>query len=555
MGSLQQKSSTTQGASRGAILASDGFPLSVASAGWVVWADPGKVERPKEIAEKLAPLTLEKEVAVEEESTESAQVAMDEQKEKHEKERLEKEKNRLFDLMTRKGAWVPLKHKIDTNTKRKIQDLDIAGINFDPEERRTYPEASMAAHILGFVGKDEAGNDKGYFGLEGKYDTALSGVGGEKAYERDALGNPILGGLSRKVEALDGVSLKTHIDRTIQYLAEKHLKLGIEKYGASSGSITIMRPSDGAILALSALPNYSPSAFYQYKGELYINPVISQTFEPGSIFKVIVMAAALDSGTVKLEDRCGQCSGPVKIGQYTIGTWDGKYYPQTSPAEIIKHSDNTGMVWTAQRLGADKLYDYLASFGIGALSGIDLQGETATSLRKKGKWGDIDLATTSFGQGIAVTPIQMVRAVSAIANKGRLPTPQVISKVVGNDWEEEVRPQISKEIISPKTAQQITDMMISAVQKGEAQWAAPKGFLVAGKTGTAQIPIAGHYDPKKTNASFIGFAPAENPRFVMMVTLKEPASSPWAAETAAPLWFNVARDLFIYLGVQPSNND
>lgn len=551
-GLLQQKSSKSQGASRGSILASDGFPMAVSSAGWVVWADPREINDSHVIAEKLAPLTLGKEIEPEEEATVSAQVS-EKQKEDYKKERLEAEKRRLTDLLSRKGAWVPLKHKIDINTKQKIQELDITGINFDPEERRTYPEASMAAHILGFVGKDEAGEDKGYFGLEGKYDTALSGVGGEKSWERDALGNPILGGLSRKIEALDGVDLKTHIDRAIQYLAEKHLKSGVEKYGASSGSITIMRSSDGAILAMAALPNYSPANFYQYsKGAFFVNPVISQTFEPGSIFKVLVMAAALDSGAVTPEDRCDQCSGPIKIGQYTIGTWDGKYYPDTTPAEIIKHSDNIGMVWTAQRLGADKLYDYLASFGIGALSGIDLQGETMTSLRKKGKWGDIDLATTSFGQGIAVTPIQMVRAVSAIANKGKLPTPQVVGKVVGKDWEEEVKPQVAKEVISRKTAQQITEMMISAVKKGEAQWAAPKGFLVAGKTGTAQIPIAGHYDPTKTNASFIGFAPADNPQFVMMVTLKEPASSPWAAETAAPLWFNVARDLFVYLGIQPS---
>src|SRR3989344_4778934 len=553
-GSLQQKSSKSQGASRGSILASDGFPLAVSSAGWVVWADPREIENPKSIAEKLAPLILEKETETEEEATISAQMT-DKQKEELANERLNSEKSRLFDQLSKKGAWVPLKHKINIDTKKKIQDLNIAGINFDPEERRTYPEASMAAHILGFVGKDEAGEDKGYFGLEGKYDMALSGVGGEKSWERDALGNPILGGLSRRIEALDGVDLKTHIDRTIQYLTEKHLKSGLEKYGASSGSITIMRPQDGAILAQRALPDYSPNNFYQYKGELYVNPVISQTFEPGSIFKVIVVAAALDSGAVTLEDRRGQCSGPVKIGQYTIRPWDGKYYPEIAPAEIIQHSDNTGMVWIAQRLGADKLYDYLSSFGIGSLSGIDLQGETTASPREKKKWGDIDLATTSFGQGIAVTPIQMVRAVGVIANKGKLSSPQVVEKVVGKGWEEKVKPQVLKEIISQESAQEVTGMMINAVANGEAKWAVPKGYSIAGKTGTAQIPIAGHYDPTKTNASFIGFAPADNPQFVMMVTLHQPTSSPWAAETAAPLWFNVARDLFIYLGVQPSNND
>lgn len=552
-GKLQQKTSQTQAPTRGAILASDGFPLAVSASGWVVWANPGKVENPKDVAEKLAPILLEKESEIGQDASISAQMSQDE-KAKHEKERLEAEKDRLLALILKKAAWVPLKHKIDNSTKETIQGLNITGVGFDPEERRSYPEGSMAAHILGFVGKDAGGNDKGYFGIEGKYDVALSGVGGEKVWEKDALGNPILGGLNHGVAALDGVDLQTNIDRPIQYLVEKKLRDGIEKYGAASGTVTIMRPQDGAILALAAYPSYYPSEFSKYQEEDFINPVISQTFEPGSIFKVLVMSAVLDGGAVKPDDHCGDCSGPIQIGKYTIRTWDNKYHPDATPGEIIKNSDNIGMVWAAQRLGKDKLYDYLSNFGIGSLTQIDLQGETTPSLRPKGKWGDIDLATTSFGQGIAVTPIQMVRAVGAIANRGKLPEPQVTGKVRGRNWEEEVKPVFDKEtVVSKKTADKITDMMVQAVSEGEAKWAAPKGFPIAGKTGTAQIPISGHYDPTKTNASFIGFAPPNNPQFVMMVTLKQPTSSPWAAETAAPLWFNIARDLFVHFGIQPEN--
>lgn len=551
-GLLQQKSSKEVGASRGSILAADGYPLAVSSAGWVIWANPGKIKDAKDTSEKLAPILLDKEPGSEKEASSSSAQMTQEDKQKIEKEKLEAEKERLWTLLAKKGAWVPLKHKIDNTTKLEIEQLNIEGLGFDAEDRRTYPEGSMAAHLLGFVGKDAAGNDKGYFGLEGKYNVALSGVGGEKVWEKDALGNPILSGISKKIAALDGVDLQTNIDRTVQYLIDKHLKEGVEKYGAANGTVIVMRPKDGAILGMAAYPNYSPSQFSKYKQEDFINPAISQTFEPGSIFKVLVMAGALDAKAVTLDDRCDICAHAIQIGQYTIRTWDDHYHPDSTPGEIIKNSDNTGMVWAAQRLGADKLYDYLANFGIGSQTGIDLQGETTPSMRPKGKWGQVDLATTGFGQGIAVTPIQMVRAVGAIANGGRLPTPQVTQKVIGKDWEEAVKPSLGKNVISPEAARQITDMMVYAVSQGEAKWAAPKGFLIAGKTGTAQIPIAGHYDPNETNASFIGFAPADNPQFVMMVTLHQPTSSPWAAETAAPLWFNISKELFVYFGIQPT---
>jgi cell division protein FtsI/penicillin-binding protein 2 len=210
--------------------------------------------------------------------------------------------------------------------------------------------------------------------------------------------------------------------------------------------------------------------------------------------------------------------------------------------DVIVHSDNVGMTFIGQKLGADPLFDYLDKFGIGKPTGIDLQGEASPRLREKGTWNIVDLATASFGQGIAVTPIQVVRAVSAIANDGVLVTPRVVATTKA--------PQ-SQRVISVESADQITAMMAEAASRGEAQWTNLKGFKVAGKTGTAQIPIAGHYDEEKTNASFIGFAPYDKPKFVMLVTIREPESSPWASETAAPLWYSIAKDIFPYLGIQP----
>jgi cell division protein FtsI/penicillin-binding protein 2 len=300
---------------------------------------------------------------------------------------------------------------------------------------------------------------------------------------------------------------------------------------------------------MASTPSYDPANFVNFNESDFINPAISTSFEPGSIFKVLVMSAAIEAGAVREDEKCDICAGPQQIAGYTIRTWDGKYHPDSTPAQIIQNSDNVGMVWVGQRLGSDRLYDYLSKFGIGEPSGIDLQGEASPKLRDKDKWGLIDLATASFGQGIAVTPIQMVRAVAAIANRGQMPTPQVVDKLVGKDWEEDIEP-VLKDVISKDTANKITEMMIQAVRAGEAKWAAPKDITIAGKTGTAQIPIAGHYDPEKTIASFVGFAPAYNPAFVMLITLREPQASPWASETAAPLWFSIAKEIFPILGIQ-----
>lgn len=549
----QQKARTSLQASRGSILGSDDFPIAISSVGWLVWASPQEIENSREAAKKLAPILAPQPQDPGQEATDSAKLAeFIKNYEKQKIELVDKEEERLLDLLDKKGAvWVPLKHKIDNQTKEVIEALGAKGIGFDPEERRNYPEGTMAAHILGFVGSNTAGQDKGYFGLEGKYDIALSGVKGAKDWEKDALGNPVLSGNIRKLSALNGITLKTHINRTIQFLLEKHLKLGLEKYGAKSGAIILMRPQDGAILGMATYPNYDPTKFSQYSQDVFINPNVSQSFEPGSIFKILVMAAALDAKAVKENDACDKCSGPRRIGQYTMATWDNKYYPNSTPGEIIQHSDNVGMIWVAEKVGAERLYTTLRKFGIGSQSGVDLQGETSPTLKDWNKWGQVGLATIGFGQGIAVTPIQMIKAVAGIANKGDVPSPQVVDKLVGEGWEEDIKPSLEEKVISKETAQKVTEMMVNAVRAGEAKWAAPKNYRIAGKTGTAQIPVQGHYDTEKTIASFIGFAPAENPQFVMLLTLKEPSSSPWASETAAPLWFSIAKDLLLQLGIAP----
>ena len=301
---------------------------------------------------------------------------------------------------------------------------------------------------------------------------------------------------------------------------------------------------------MASYPSFDPKKYNEYGDTFFKNPVISDTFEPGSIFKVIIMASALDAKAVKPDTVCDICSGPLKVDKYEIETWDRKYYPDSTMVEVIVHSDNVGMAFVGQKMGADTLYDYLDRFGIGKETGIDLQGEVALPLRKKGDWNIVDLATASFGQGVAVTSIEMIRAVAAVANDGMMPTPFVVSALKGEGWQEEIKSKTEK-VISETAAEEMTAMMVNAAENGEAKWTSLRGFSVAGKTGTAQIPIAGHYDPKSTNASFIGFSPAESPKFIMLVTLNKPQSSQWASETAAPLWYSIAKDLFLYFGIQP----
>lgn len=525
----QHQTGEALSAPRGSILASDGTWLAATTQAWLIFAQkPDLKESPRAVANKLAPLLVDKDLLPE---------AM-----------------RIEGLLSKEGAvWIPIQHKISNETKKNIEALDIAGISFQSEDDRVYPEASDAAHLLGFVGKNDDGSDRGYFGLEGFYDLSLSGKSGFVQREEDARGLPILFGSGKEISAVPGVDVKTHIDKTIQGILEKHLKDGIEKYGAISGNITIMDPYTGAVLGMAAYPSYDPAHYSEYSNDLFKNPIISDSFEPGSIFKPLVMAAGLDAGVIKPDTKCDICGEPYKVDKYKIETWDGKYHPDSTMTDVIVHSDNVGMAFIGTKLGADKLYDYLSKYGLGEASGIDLQGEQAPQLREKGSWNVVDLATTTFGQGIAVTPIEMIRAMAVIANGGKIVKPQVVDKIIKDGWEEDVKPEIGSKVLSDKAISDIKEMMVLAVKNGESKWAVPEGFSIAGKTGTAQIPVAGHYDTSKTIASFIGFSPAEKPRFIMLVTLREPKTSQWGSETAAPLWFNISKDLFPYLGIQPQN--
>ena len=433
------------------------------------------------------------------------------------------------------SSWVSLKHYLTPEAKDRIEKLNITGLGFEDEYVRYYPEASMSAHVLGFVGQDASGEEQGYFGLEGAEDRLLRGRGGKVRTEVDAKGNPILIGDYQFLHAIEGKPITTTISKKIQYLAENMLKDGIAKYKASAGNVIILESKTGKVRAMASFPNYDPGIFSQFPNTSYKNPNIADLFEPGSIFKVLVMAASLNEKVVTPDTQCDICAGPIQVGKYTIKTWNEVYHPNTTMTETIINSDNTGMVFAARKLGKDKFTQYLSEFGFGKKTDIQLQEEVTGVLRDAKDLGDIDLATNSFGQGIAVTPIQIISAVNAIANGGFYLKPTIVENQVSK----------GKQILSPEASSQTTQIMIQAVDMGEAKFAKPKGMVIAGKTGTAQVPIEGHYDATKTIASFIGFFPADNPQYTMLVTLNEPQTSQWGSETAAPLWFGIAKQLML----------
>ena len=455
------------------------------------------------------------------------------------------------DLSSPNRVWVPLAHQVEMKKTAELKALGELGLGFEKEPKRFYPEASSAAHLLGFVGSDVNGQDHGYFGLEGFYDRQLSGVSGSIRLEKDAHGAPILIGEDERIPPQDGRTLILSVEKPVQQIVERKLAEGIRKYGAKAGTVVVMEPSTGSILASASYPSYDQRAYEQYDKVLYTNPAVASTYEPGSTFKTLIMAAALNEKLITPQTIMDE-TGPVVVGPNSIRTWNNEYHGKITMTQVLEYSSNVGMVDIARRLGKDKMLSYIRKFGFGKPTNIDLEEEASPELRPDNQWQEIDELTASFGQGIAVTPIQMVRAVAALANGGKLMEPHMVQRIKDAKGKIiNIKPKMVTQVISPSAASIITEMMIQAVDNGEAKWAKPKGYRIAGKTGTAQIPIAGHYDATKTIASFVGFAPADQPAFVMLVTLTEPTSSPWGSETAAPLFFAIARELFTYWGISP----
>ncbi len=417
------------------------------------------------------------------------------------------------------------------------EQLELPGIEFQKIEKRYYPEEPMAKDIIGIIGKNYEGSPIGYGGLEAFYQKKLKGKTGFVWAPQDAVGKTVLNKKSWSSESVSGRNIFTYINRSAQFYVEKLLKEGITQFSADSGSITVIDPKTGAIIAMASLTSTSsatPSSNIR-------NPAISDLFEPGSIFKPIIVSMALDAKSIDTDYICTQCDRPNVIGKDNISNWDGALHPNSSLQDIIKNSDNIGMSHIISKLGLKNFLSYYQKLGLSQKTGIDLQGESKASL--KTKWPDIDLATASFGQGIVVTQINMLQAFNVIANDGVLVKPKVANYFTEEDKIIKNKNQTETQIFKPETIKNMKDILKYSVENGVIAKLKPKDIEVCAKSGTAQIAVKGKYSDSSTIASYIGFSPCINPKFTMIVTINNPKTSPWGSSTAAPIWYDLASKL------------
>ncbi|MCB0064652.1 MAG: penicillin-binding protein 2 [Caldilineaceae bacterium] len=420
-----------------------------------------------------------------------------------------------------------------------------------PVAYRYYPQHTLGSHVVGFVQEQSYGR----YGIEEYYDSFLNAEG--------------IGLLEKNVQPLDslpdqtrrflpsvaGKDLVLTIDRTIQYIIEEELQQGLIEYGAESGSVIVMDPHTGAVLGMTNLPTYDANARDSETVDFsaFMNPSVSALYEPGSIFKVITMAAGLDTGTIT-PTTIFTDTGYIVVGQRTIYNSSRTASGQVDVTDALARSLNVVTAQVADRVGADDFYRYVRRFGFGERTGVDLAYEVAGLLKSPGHelWSLSDLGTNSFGQGLAVTPLQMINAVCAIANGGTLMRPYIVQARLEDDKVLYTKPTVVRHVISPETAHDLTGMMVVTVDVGN-KAARVNGYKIAGKSGTAQIPGPEGYLEDQTIVSFVGFAPADDPAFVLLVKMDRPdfAKSQWASYTAAPVFARIAMRLFEHLNIPP----
>ncbi len=456
-------------------------------------------------------------------------------------------RDEILELLKSGQPHVRLARRVPQQIGETIESWDLSGIRVEPRSKRVCAENNLAAHVLGFVNE----TNNGYYGVEGYYNQILKGQAGEGQGERDPVGNYIPIGFYRLAPPQNGRDLVLTIDRTIQNMVEEELEKAIARYGAESGTIIVMDPKTGSILAMASFPSYDPNHFADTPAELFVNPSVSTHYEPGSVFKIITMAAGLDAGVVTPQSSFYD-SGSIEVGGRTIMNWDRRGHGLVTMTDVLAQSLNVGAAYVSTTLGRERFYTYVRRFGFGRITEVDLASEGPGRLRLPGdgEWHESDLGTNSFGQGLAVTPLQMITAVAAVANDGLMMKPHVLDKIVDGQQVTTIQPVAMRRVIYPQTAKQLTWMLVEAVQK-ETDLAAVPGYKIAGKTGTAQVPVPGGYHPNWTIASFIGYAPPEAPAFIVLVKIDKPAVEPWGSKVAAPVFKAVAEQLFILLGIPP----
>ena len=498
-----------------------------------IYAEPARIKQPETVAAKLAPILSTPAEPVTPEQLLPA---------------LTDPNRRVVPLLSRR--------KFASDVTEQVAQLRVTGIFLEPATARIYPDAHLAAHVLGFVDAD----GEGRYGIEGQYADLLAGKPGRLQAEKDTAGNEIAFGDRQWMPPEDGLDVHLTIDRTIQYIAERELERAVVQHRASGGTVIVMEPRRGAIRAMASRPAFDPNRYTEFAAqpEVFANPAVTFLFEPGSTFKLVTIAGALNEHVVTPQTTY-QDSGALAIGGYVIRNWDGKANGLSNMVTLLEKSSNIGASWVAFQTGKERFYRYVNLFGFGQATGIDLQGEAQGIVKNPAArdWSDVDLATNSFGQAISVSPIQMVSAVAAIANGGIMMKPYVVQKVVDPRTGDprtgrlvrNAEPQIVRQVISRDTASTLLQMMVNAAENEGVRGQLVPGYYVAGKTGTASIPVAGGYDPTQTIASFVGVVPASDPQFVVLVKIDRPQDEPWGSLIAKPAFALIAQELTRYLKV------
>ncbi|MCZ8511228.1 stage V sporulation protein D [Paenibacillus filicis] len=509
-------------AKRGEILDRNGVQLAYNISSPTVWAIPAQIKDPQNTSAQLASL-------------------------------LEMPQQTIFQMITKRELNVKIKpggRKLEPEKAQQIRDLKLPGIVVAEDNKRYYPFGELAAHVLGFTGID----NQGLTGIELKYDKQLTGINGSLSYYADAA-NRLIPNLSEEYkQPLDGLNLQLTIDSHLQSVLERELDQTMVKYQPKHAIAIMMDPNNGEILAMGSRPGYDPGNYAQYPVENYNrNLPIWMTYEPGSTFKIITLAAALQEKKVNLNEGFYD-PGFVEVGGARLRCWKRQGHGSETFLQVVENSCNPGFVAMGQRLGKETLFDYITRFGFGRKTGIDLGGEENGIMFKLSRVGPVELATTSFGQGVSVTPIQQITAVSAAVNGGKLYKPHVArawyDPATGN-LVNTVQPELVRQVISEETSKQVRSTLESVVANGTGRNAFIDGYRVGGKTGTAQKVVNGRYSPDEHIVSFIGFAPADDPKVVIYAAVDDPQGIQFGGMIAAPLVKNMMEDALRYLKVPP----
>jgi cell division protein FtsI/penicillin-binding protein 2 len=439
------------------------------------------------------------------------------------------------------APFILLAGRVSSDVVEAIEALSYDELQIDRLPRRIYPQGELMCHVLGYTDFDGIGGS----GLEGYYQSELAGTAATATINISPLTT------QKSVIAREGADLILTIDRTVQRVVEDHLEQAMAEYMAVSGTIIVMDPRTGAILAMANKPCYSPYRFFDVEEDALLNPAVSNQYEPGSVMKLITMATALDSGTVTPQTTYND-AGVFYIGGHAIYNWDRSARGVVDMTGLLANSLNIGAATIASWTGPDTFYNYFQRFGFGRPTGIDLMAEASGQMPLPGgpDWSEANLGTNAFGQGLAITPLHMISAVSALANDGYLMQPYVVQEIKGDGFERNHEPTVLSRPVSKQTADQVTAMAVNAVRT-EVIGAKVEDYTVAGKTGTAEIPEGGFYHPSDTIASFIGWLPADAPEIVVLIKLDRPHASPWGSTTAAPSFAALADELVTLLDIPP----